>query len=204
MKINRNMHVSLSYTLRSESHEGTVIEETQEGKPLDFIYGAGLMLPKFEEAILGLAKGDDFKIEIPHLEGYGPTFEDRVVELPKNLFEKEGVFDAEMVAVGNILPMMDGSGNRMDGKVLELTEEAVKMDFNHPMAGQDLFFTGAVMDLREATDEELAEIAQMQAGGGGCGSGGCGDGGCGDGGCGDGGEGDCGCDEGEKSSCGCS
>lgn len=195
MKINRNMHVSLSYTLRSESHEGAVVETTQEGQPLEFIYGAGLMLPKFEEAILGLTKGDDFKIEIPHLEGYGPSFEDRVVDLPKNLFEKEGVFDAEMVAVGNILPMMDGSGNRMDGKVLELTDEAVKMDFNHPMAGQDLFFTGAVLDVREVTDEELAELAQAQAGG--CSS--CGDGGCGDGSCGDGdGAGGCG-DEG----CGC-
>lgn len=201
MKINRNMHVSLAYTLRSESHEGNVVEATQEGQPLEFIYGAGLMLPKFEEAILGLAKGDDFKIEIPHLDGYGPTFEDRVVELPKNLFEKEGKFDEEMVAVGNILPMMDGNGNRMDGKVLEVTEEAVKMDFNHPMAGQDLFFTGSVLDIREATDEELAQIAQMQSGGG-CGSGGCGDGGCGDGGCGDGAE-DCGCDDESKASCGC-
>lgn len=200
MKINRNMHVSLAYTLRSESHEGDVVETTQEGQPLEFIYGAGLMLPKFEEAILGMTKGDDFKIEIPHLEGYGPAFEDRVVDLPKNLFEKEGVFDAEMVAVGNILPMMDGNGNRMDGKVLELTEESVKMDFNHPMAGQDLYFTGSVIDLREATDEELAQIAQMQSGG--CGSGGCGDGSCGDGGCGDG-AGDCGCDDGEKEGCGC-
>lgn len=200
MKINRNMHVSLAYTLRSESHEGNVVEATQEGQPLEFIYGAGLMLPKFEEALLGLSKGDDFKIEIPHLDGYGPTFEERIVELPKNLFEKEGKFDEEMVAVGNILPMMDGNGNRMDGKVLEVAEETVKMDFNHPMAGQDLFFTGSVLDLREATEEELAQIAQMQAGAGGCGSGGCGD--CGDGGCGDGAD-DCGCDDEAKASCGC-
>lgn len=199
MKINRNMHVSLSYTLRSESHEGEVIEATQEGQPLEFVYGAGMMLPKFEEALLGLEKGNDFKIEIPHLDGYGPTFAERVVDLPKNLFEKEGQFDEEMVAVGNVLPMMDGNGNRMDGKVLELTDETVKMDFNHPMAGQDLFFTGAILDIREATDEEMAQIAQMQAGGG-CGGGDCGD--CGDGGCGDGAE-DCGCDDTAKESCGC-
>jgi len=196
MKINRNIHVSLSYTLRSGSHEGDVVEATQEGTPLEFIYGAGLMLPKFEEALLGLEKGDDFKIEIPHMEGYGPSFEDRIVDLPKTIFQKDGVFDAEMVAVGNILPMMDSNGNRMDGKVLELGEETVKMDFNHPMAGQDLYFTGSILDVREATDEELAQLAQMQSGGCGCGDGGCESGSCGDGG-------DCGCDDGANSSCGC-
>lgn len=194
MKINRNIYVSLSYTLRSESHEGDVVETTQDGQPLEFIYGAGLMLPKFEEAILGLDAGDEFKIEIPHLEGYGPVFEDRVVELPKTIFVKDGEFDDEMVAVGNILPMMDSNGSRMDGKVLDITEEAVSMDFNHPMAGQDLYFTGSILSTREASDEELAQLAQQAAGGcgsGGCGS--CGDGGCDDGGCGDGGCGDEGC-----------
>ncbi len=190
MKINRNMHVSLSYTLRSESHEGAVVEATQEGAPLEFIYGMGLMLPKFEEALLGLEKGADFKIEIPHMEGYGPSFDDRIVDLPKTIFQKDGEFDAEMVAEGNILPMMDSNGNRMDGKVLEVGEDTVKMDFNHPMAGQDLFFSGAVLDVREATDEELAQLAQQQSGG--CST--CGDGGCDSGSCGDG------CDDG---SCGC-
>lgn len=192
MKINRNVYVSLSYTLRSKSHEGEVVEATTEGQPLEFIYGAGMMLPKFEEAILGLAVGDEFKIEIPHMDGYGPVFEDRIVDLPKTIFVKDGEFDSEMVAVGNILPMMDNSGNRMDGKVLGLTEESIKMDFNHPMAGQDLFFTGAVLATRETTAEELAQLAQMQSGG--CSS-------CSGGDCD---SGDCGCDDESKdSSCGC-
>lgn len=179
------MHVSISYTLRSDSHEGDVVEATQEGQPLQFIYGAGLMLPKFEEALLGLSMGDDFKIEIPQLEGYGPSFDERIVDLPKNLFEKEGVFDDEMVAVGNILPMMDNNGNRLDGKVLELAEETVKMDFNHPMAGQDLYFTGSVLEVREATEEELVQLAQMQSE---CGACSCDD--------------DCGCEE-KGEGCGC-
>lgn len=190
MKINRNMHVSLNYTLRSESHEGEVVETTEDRQPLEFVYGAGLMLPKFEEALLGLTAGEDFKIEIPHLEGYGPVFEERVVELPKNIFEKDGTFDDEMVAVGNILPMMDNGGNRLDGKVLKIEEETVKMDFNHPMAGQDLYFTGSVVEVKEASDEELAAIAQMQAGGcSGCNGGDCE-------------SEDCGCDD-KGESCGC-
>lgn len=192
MKINRNVHVSLSYTLRSKGHEGEVVEATTEDRPLEFIYGAGLMLPKFEEAILGLEVGDEFKIEIPHMDGYGPVFEERIVELPKTIFVKDGEFDSEMVAEGNILPMMDSNGSRMDGKVLEVAEESVKMDFNHPMAGEDLFFTGSVLAAREASDEELAQLAQAQAGGcSGCSGGDCS-------------TGDCGCDDESKdSSCGC-
>ena len=179
MKINRNVHVGLSYTLRSKSHEGEVVEATQEGQPLEFVYGAGLMLPKFEEAILGMEVGEEFKIEIPHLEGYGPVFEDRIVDLPKTIFVKDGEFDSEMVAVGNVLPMMDNNGGRMDGKVLKIEDEIVKMDFNHPMAGEDLFFTGVVLSAREASDEELAQIAQAQEGGcSSCSGGDCGSGDC--------------------------
>lgn len=197
MKINRNIHVGLSYTLRSEGHEGEVVEATEEGKPLEFICGAGLMLPKFEEALLGLDEGADFKIEIPHMDAYGPRQEERVVELPKTVFEKEGVFDAEMVTEGSILPMMDANGGRLDGKVLAVTDTNVKMDFNHPMAGQDLYFTGQILATREATDEELAQLAEMQAAAAG---GGCGDG-CGscDSDCG---SDDCGCESDEKS-CNC-
>lgn len=202
MKINRNVHVALSYVLRSGSHEGDVVETTEETQPLEFIYGAGMMLPKFEEGLLGLDEGADFKIEIAAADAYGEVFEDRIVDLPKSLFVKDGEFDAEMVAVGNLLPMMDASGNRLDGKVLELAEETVKMDFNHQMAGIDLFFTGKVMTAREATEEEIAQVAEMQAGaGGGCGSG-CG-GDC-DSDCGSDGD-SCGCDsEGEGEGCGCS
>lgn len=191
MKINRNVHITLSYVLRSESHEGAVVETTEDGQPLEFIFGTGLMLPKFEEGLLGLEPDADFKIEIKAADAYGEVFEDRIVDLPKSLFVKDDEFDAEMVAVGNVLPMMDANGNRLDGKVLEVAEETVKLDFNHQMAGQDLYFTGKVIATREATEEEIAQLAQMQAGeGGGCG------GGCGD--CGS--EGDCGTGE---DSCGC-
>ena len=185
MKISKNMYVSLSYTLRSESHEGEVVEATEQDYPLEFICGLGMMLPKFEEAILGLEKGASFKIEIPFLEGYGPSFDDRIVELPKSIFEKDGVFDSEMVEEGNILPMMDSNGGRLNGKVLSVGEEVVTMDFNHPMAGQDLYFTGSILDVRKATEEDMAKFTH-----GGCGCGcGCGDS-CGD----DCGDDHCGCD----------
>ena len=64
--------------------------------------------------------------------------------------------DEENVKVGVTLPMVDNEGNRLYGKVQEITAEYVKMDFNHPLAGQDLHFKGEVLEIREATEEELA------------------------------------------------
>ena len=97
-----------------------------------------------------------------------------------------------MVAVGKSVPMMSSNGERLNGIVLDLSDDAVKMDFNHPLAGEDLYFSGTILEVRQPSDEELA---RMLSGGCGCGDGGCHDGGCHDDGCGsdhDGGHG-CGC-----------
>ena len=90
----------------------------------------------------------------------------------------------------NTVPMMSSNGQRMNGLVLEVTDEIVKMDFNHPLAGEDLFFSGKVIEVREASDEEVAQI--LSGGGGGCG---CGshDDGCSSGSCGTDSHGGCGC-----------
>ena len=64
--------------------------------------------------------------------------------------------------------MMSSNGQRLNGLVLEVNDESVKMDFNHPLAGEDLFFAGKVLEVREASDEE---VAQILSGGGGCGCG---------------------------------
>jgi FKBP-type peptidyl-prolyl cis-trans isomerase SlyD len=77
-----------------------------------------------------------------------------VAELPKSIFEVEGKFDTENIAVDKMVPMMTAEGQRLDGMVLEITDEIVRMDFNHPLAGEDLHFVGKVLEVREATDEK--------------------------------------------------
>ncbi|MGQ7870336.1 FKBP-type peptidyl-prolyl cis-trans isomerase [Sunxiuqinia sp. sy24] len=171
MAITKNKMVSLTYDLRIEGANGELIEQTTAEKPLNFVYGAGLMMPKFEELLEGLEQGNDFNINLSCEEAYGPIDENAVVDLPKHLFLVEGKFDDEIIKVGNTVPMMSANGQRMNGLVLEITDENVKMDFNHPLAGEDLFFTGKVLEVREATDEEIAATVQ---GGCGCDSGGCG------------------------------
>lgn len=164
--------VSLTYDLRIEGANGELIEQATAEKPLNFVYGAGLMMPKFEELLEGLEQGNDFNINLSCEEAYGQVDENAIVDLPKHLFLVEGKFDDEIIKVGNTVPMMSASGQRMNGLVLEITDENVKMDFNHPLAGEDLFFSGKVLEVRDATDEEIA--ATVQGAGCGCNSGGCG------------------------------
>ena len=71
------------------------------------------------------------------------------MDLPKNIFEVDGKFDAEMIKEGNTVPMMDSNGNRMNGSVLEVKDDIVVMDFNHPLAGETLHFSGEVIDVHE-------------------------------------------------------
>jgi len=80
--------------------------------------------------------------------------------------------------------MMDTNGNRLNGSVVEVKEDVIKMDFNHPLAGETLNFSGKVLTVRESTPEEIAALFAPQGGGCGCGSG-------------------CGCGDGEEDSCGC-
>ena len=172
MAITKNKMVSLTYDLRVEGVEGELIEQATAERPLTFVYGAGVMLPKFEELLEGMEQGKSFEINLACADAYGEVDENAIVELPKNIFMIDGKFDEDIVTVGNTVPMMSTSGQRMDGLVLDVSDEIVKMDFNHPLAGEDLFFKGEILEVRDATDEEIAATVS-----GGCGSG-CG-GGCG-------------------------
>lgn len=174
MKIGENTFVALDYKLEVD---GAVADQSQPGQPLKFAYGMGMLLPKFEEAIAGLEPGGEFAFTLTPTEGYGEVIKEALVELPKNVFEVNGEVEPGLLEVGNMIPMADQQGNRLVGRVVAVTE-VVTMDFNHPMAGKTLNFTGRVVDVREITPEDL----QGFAGGGGC-SCGCEDGGdctCGD------------------------
>ncbi len=179
------MMVTVTYDLMIDEPDGEVIEQATTENPLLFLYGTGMMLPKFEEGLAGLKAGQPFDILLNHKDAYGEVNDDAVVDLPRDIFLVDGKFDTDLVKVGNTIPMMSGGGQRLNGMVLEVADESVRMDFNHPLAGEDLHFSGQVIDVREATEEEL-----VQAFSGGCG-GGCSSGCCGDSddGCGPG----CGC-----------
>jgi FKBP-type peptidyl-prolyl cis-trans isomerase SlyD len=185
LEIGKYAMVTLTYDLRVDDENGEVVEQATETKPLEFLYGAGAMLPKFESQLAGLREGEPFTIKLSANDAYGDVNEEAVVELPKHVFLVGGKFDDELIQVGNTVPMMSSNGQRLNGMVLEVNEDVITMDFNHPLAGEDLFFAGKVMAVREASDEEVAQILSGSGGGCGCGSGGgCGSG-CGDDSCAD-------------------
>ena len=184
LEIGKYAMVTLTYDLRVDDENGEMVEQATEAQPLQFLYGAGAMLPKFESQLAGLREGEPFTIKLSKKDAYGEVNEDAIVDLPKHVFLVGGKFDDELIKTGNTVPMMSSNGQRLNGLVLEVNEEVVTMDFNHPLAGEDLYFAGKVMAVREASDDEVAQILSGSGGGCGCGSGGCGSG-CGDDGCGD-------------------
>ncbi|MFI3258783.1 MAG: FKBP-type peptidyl-prolyl cis-trans isomerase [Rikenellaceae bacterium] len=176
MKVENNKMVAVDYKL---TVNGEIADQSQAGAPLQFICGTGMLLPKFEEAIIGKEVGDKVAFTLEPKDGYGEKNPEAVVDLPKNIFEVEGVIPEDMLVEGNQIPMADAAGNRLVGLVVSVGDETVKMDFNHPMAGATLNFEVEVAMVRDVEPEDLAS----QGGGCSCGGGDCGSGDCGDCGC---------------------
>jgi FKBP-type peptidyl-prolyl cis-trans isomerase SlyD len=189
-EIGKNAMVTLTYELMINDQDGELIEKTTIERPMQFLYGAGMMLPRFETNLAGLKEGDHFEMKLNYADAYGEVNEEAIVDLPKKIFMTDGHFDADFIKVGNTIPMMSGNGQRLNGIVLEVEDEMVRMDFNHPLAGEDLYFKGAVLGVRQATEEEIVSIFSGSCG---CGSGGCSSGNCGPG---DGDSSESGCESG--------
>ena len=150
MKISANKFVAVTYDLYvGEGEERELMEKATREVPLKFIYGTGSMIQAFEDALMGLESGAAFDFTITPENAYGEYNEDYVLDLPKNIFEVDGKFDSEMIQEGNTVPMMDSNGNRMNGSVLEVRDDVVVMDFNHPLAGETLHFKGEVIDVHD-------------------------------------------------------
>lgn len=170
MRITNNKYVEVTYDLSvGEGTDQELMEQATPANPLKFIFGLGMMLPAFENALKGLQVNEPFDFTLAPADAYGERNEEHVVELPKNMFEVEGKFDSEMIREGETVPMMDSEGNRLLGSVLEVNEEVVVMDFNHPLAGETLHFSGKVIEVHDATAEEIAAFTAPA----GCGCGDC-------------------------------
>lgn len=157
--------VTMTYTLRFKDKAGDVIQKVDENRPFVQLFGVGTLLPAFEENLDGLEKGDSFGFELPAEQAYGVPSDDAIIELEKKIFLIDGKIDPEIVAEGKMITMQDQHGNPVEGKVLAIKEDSVIMDFNHPLAGEDLYFSGDILDVREATSEEISHGHIHGAGG---------------------------------------
>ena len=206
MKVENNKVVAVSYALEVE---GKIADQSAPGAPLEYIHGTGMLLPKFEGALQDKEPGDTFDFVLSPEDGYGVYNPAYKIDLPKTAFAIDGKIHDELLVVGRTIPMLNQAGQVVQGVVAAVTENAVTMDFNHPMAGKTLHFTGRVESVRSATDKELTEglhgeYLPPEEGCGGCKGGGCHkeDGECcgkGEGDCHK--DGDCGCQEGGACDC---
>lgn len=157
MKVSNNKVVAVNYTLNAKkgNEPEKFIEQTSPEHPFVFLFGSQQVIPDFEKNLEGKSAGESFDFVITAQNAYGMPEKDFIVKLDKAIFVRDGEFDYENIKVGNEVPMYDKEGNELIGKVLEVGLEHVTMDFNHPLAGYDLHFTGTIQSVREATPEEL-------------------------------------------------
>ncbi len=154
MKVSQKQVVALSYSLEVE---GKIADSAGEDAPLEYIHGTHMLLPAFEAAVEGKDPGDGFEFTLSPAEGYGEHNPAHCIDIPIQAFQVDGQLRTDLLQVGNVIPMLNGSGQVIQGTVKVVGAESVKMDFNHPMAGKTLHFTGKVLSVREATEKELTE-----------------------------------------------
>jgi len=157
MTITENKVAVVSYHLTASKNGAAeeLIEQTDAEHPFAFIYGVSSLLPDFEKNLLEKKVGDKFDFRVKAESGYGNVENDYIINIDKQAFIVDDKFDDVRVFIGNDIEMHDAEGNQLVGKVLEISDAHVRMDFNHPLAGHDLHFVGEVVEVRNATDEEL-------------------------------------------------
>lgn len=152
MKIDKNTVASVTYALEVE---GELVEKTDKSNPLTFLVGVGMMIPGFEQQLIGKQPGDNYDITVQPEDAYGESDPQAIVDLPKDVFKVDGELQDDLLVEGNVIPLQDQNGSPLQAVVLEVGEDTVKMDFNHMLAGKTLHFKGEIVDVREATAEEI-------------------------------------------------
>ncbi|MCB9364828.1 MAG: peptidylprolyl isomerase [Flavobacteriales bacterium] len=151
----KNKVISVNYNLFKDTAEGEMIESTEGKAPLTFLSGMGQMIPDFENNVVNLNVGDTFSFGIKAENAYGSKTDEAIMDLPQDIFMQDGKLVDE-VKPGNMLPLQDQNGGVVPAIVVKINETTVTMDLNHPLADQDLHFTGNVVEVREATADEIS------------------------------------------------
>lgn len=162
MNIQENVVVGLTYELKVSKFEDDIesvpfsVEIRDEEDPFYFLFSQSGLPEKFEEFLQGKNEGEDFTFTLKVEEAYGEPDDELIITLPKDQFSKERGFTEEMIKEGEFLPLMDENGYSMQAKVLKDLGENLLLDFNHPLVGFDLHFDGKIIEVREASKDELS------------------------------------------------
>ncbi|MFN3603233.1 MAG: peptidylprolyl isomerase [Leptonema sp. (in: bacteria)] len=147
MQIRKDTVVTIDYTLKD--NEGNILDTSKGRKPLKYLHGNGNLIPGLENALEGKEVGASFHVVIPPEEAYGPINENLIQEISKDLFEEN-----ENLQVGMQFQAQTEQGSYIL-TIVEVKTDSVVVDGNHPLAGKTLNFDVEVVDVREATKEEI-------------------------------------------------
>ncbi|MBU0711093.1 peptidylprolyl isomerase [bacterium] len=148
MQIAKDMVVAMHYTLTLDS--GDVIDSSTDREPLQFIYGHGMIIPGLEKELSALKIGDKKSVTIQPEEGYGLVNE----QLTQTVSREQLPSDLELKQ-GMSLTGCNEKGRQFEVNVKSFTDSDVVIDMNHPLAGKVLTFETEIVEIREASSEEL-------------------------------------------------
>ena len=161
MKIQKNHVVALSYEL---TVDGNIVDSATEEQPLEYIHGNNMLIPRFEEEVDGKEAGEDFAFTLSPEEGYGEHNPKMRFDIPKESFAIDGAIREDLLVVGRVIPMLNSAGQVCHAQIIEVKDNDVTVDFNHPMAGKTLNFKGKVVSVREATEADLKSAQHCDCG----------------------------------------
>ena len=146
MKIEAGKLAKVVYKLY-DATDNSLLEEVPANKPLVFRFGIGHLFPDFEKNLMGLQAGNHFDFVIKAENAYGPVDTYAIFDIPKETFESHGDLPEDFYQPGRKISMHDNQGNQHTGRMIKIMEDAVTMDFNHPLAGKDLRYVGKVVEV---------------------------------------------------------
>lgn len=147
MQIADNTVVSVDYVLTDD--QGQVLDASK-GDPLTYLHGVGGIIPGLEQALTGKAAGDELQVSVAPEDAYGELNDALRQSVPREQFQ-----DIDDLEIGMQF-RVESSGGPLLLRIVEIDDESVTVDGNHPLAGVNLNFSVTVREVREATEEELS------------------------------------------------
>lgn len=153
--IQPNARVVLEYELRDENGETLDASSQEGGEPIVYVHGYGMIVPGLEAGIVGLKVGDEKEVVVAPDEGFGEHDEELVLEVDRAELPRP-----KDVKIGDEMVAESPEGEEAIMRVVEVKDDAVVVDANHPLAGKTLRYKVKVREIREGTEAEIAEAAR--------------------------------------------
>jgi len=147
LTVQDNIVVAMDYVLNVD---GELLEKTESNQPVEFIQGLGQIISGLEREMSGMRIGDSKDVSVTPEDGYGRLDEEAYAEIPRDEFPAD-----IPVKLGVAILLRDEDGDEQEAHIVEIKENLVRLNLNHPLAGKDLHFEVKVVALREASEEEI-------------------------------------------------